>query len=670
MNLVIVESPSKGKTIEKYLGKDYQVLASFGHVRDLPKGNLGVDTNHEFEPKYVTPPKARKAIKALKDAMAQADKVYLASDYDREGEAIAWHVREVLKPKIETHRITFTEITEKALKNAVKNPREIDMHLVDAQQARRVLDRLVGYKLSPFLWKKVFKGLSAGRVQSVAVRLIVEREREIEAFKPEEYWTIGVNLNEKSVEFPAYLKEINGKKIDKMDVKTEKEAREISEDLKNKEYKVIDIERKKVNKYPYAPFTTSTLQQEAAHRLHFSAKQTMMLAQHLYEAGIITYMRTDSVNLSQDALSSTRGYIEKQLGKEYLSKSVRIFKTKSKGAQEAHEAIRPTNIDKEPDEIEGKKFDDKHRNLYDLIRRRTIACQMAEAILDSIKAKIKSEKYLLQSNGSTLEFDGFLKVWPTKFAESVLPELEKDDSPKYISEITEQHFTKPPARYSEAKLVKALEEYGIGRPSTYAPIISTIQQRGYVRKEQGRFFPNESAFIVIDLLVKNFEEIVNVEFTAGMEKKLDDIAEDKLTYVKMLKDFYGPFDKKLEEKMGSVEKVNTEKKLDKKCPKCKSDLVEKMGRFGKFIACSNFPECKYTQQILQKTGFKCPDCKEGDVIERKTRRGKTFWGCSKYPKCKWATWDDPKKKEPIPTSEMPPRKEYKKTKFKKKSKKK
>ncbi len=651
MNLVIVESPAKGKTIEKYLGKDYKVLASFGHVRDLPKSKLGVDTEHDFEPQYVKPRKAGRAINALKDAIKGAQKVYLATDYDREGEAIAWHVKEVLQPKQETHRITFTEITKSALESAVSHPREIDMHLVDAQQARRVLDRLVGYKLSPFLWKKVFKGLSAGRVQSVAVRLIVEREREIEAFKPEEYWTVGVNLDEKNIQFPAYIKEIEDKKIDKMDIKTKDEAEKISRDLKDGQYEVIDVEQKKVNKYPYAPFTTSTLQQEAAHRLYFSAKQTMTLAQHLYEAGMITYMRTDSVNLSQEAINSARSQIEKELGNQYLPDNPKIYKTKSKGAQEAHEAIRPTNMARLADEIEGKKFDDKHRKLYDLIRRRTLASQMREAILDNIKARIKTGAYILQSNGSKLEFDGFMKVWPTKFAESVLPSIERGNQPKYVSEITEQHFTKPPARYSEAKLVKTLEENGIGRPSTYAPIISTIQQRGYVRKEQGRFFPNESAYIVTDLLVKNFPEIVDVEFTAGMEKKLDEIAENRLTYIAMIRDFYGPFEKVLEEKMGSVEKVNTEKKLDRKCPKCKGDLVEKMGRFGKFVACTNFPECKYTEQILNKTGFNCPDCKDGDVIERKTRRGKTFWGCSNYPKCKWASWDDPKKKEPVSSSE-------------------
>lgn len=643
MNLVIVESPAKGKTIEKYLGKDYKVLASFGHVRDLPKTKIGVDIKNKFLPEYIKPRKAAKAIKALQEAMKKADKVYLATDYDREGEAIAWHVKEVLKPKQETQRITFTEITKSALENAVKHPREIDMHLVDAQQARRVLDRLVGYNLSPFLWKKVFKGLSAGRVQSVAVRLIVEKEREIEKFKPEEYWTVGINLEEKSIQFPAYIKEIDGKKIDKMGIKTQGEAEQISSDLKDAQYEVVEVEQKTVNKYPSAPFTTSTLQQEAAHRLYFSAKQTMTLAQHLYEAGMITYMRTDSVNLSQEALNGAREWIKKECGDKYLPDNAKIYKTRSKGAQEAHEAIRPTNMARTPEEVDGKKFDDKHRKLYDLIRRRTLASQMKEAVLDNIKAQIKSGKYFLQSNGSKLVFDGFMKIWPTKFAESVLPSMKKGDKPKYNSQISEQHFTKPPARYSEAKLVKALEEYGIGRPSTYAPIISTIQQRGYVRKEQGRFFPNESAFIVTDLLVANFPEIVDIEFTAGMEKKLDDIAENNLTYFKMISDFYGPFEKNLKEKTDSVEKVNTEKKLDRKCPKCKSDLVEKMGRFGKFIACSNFPECKYTEQIVNKIGIKCPDCKEGDIIERKTRRGKTFWGCSHYPKCKWASWNDPRK---------------------------
>jgi DNA topoisomerase-1 len=665
MKLVIVESPAKGNTIEKYLGSDYRVLASFGHVRDLPKGNLGIEIDNNFVPKYVVPFKSRKIIKSLKDALLQAEKIYLATDYDREGEAIAWHIKEVLGSKKETRRITFTEITKSALQNAVNNSRDIDMHLVDAQQARRVLDRLVGYKLSPFLWKKVFKGLSAGRVQSVAVRLIVDREREIKAFKPAEYWTVGVNLEEKEVQFPAYIKEIGGLKIGKMDIKNQDDAKKIASDLENAQYEISHIEQKKINKYPSPPFTTSTLQQEASYRLYFSAKQTMMIAQHLYEAGMITYMRTDSLNISQEAISSIRKHVADNFGEDYLPESPKIYKAKSKGAQEAHEAIRPTNILKTADEIEGKKFDDKHRRLYELIRQRTLACQMKEAVLNSIRAQIKSGKYLLQANGSKLHFDGFMKVWPTKFAESLLPSLNNGDKPKYISKISEQHFTKPPARYSEANLVKALEEYGIGRPSTYAPIISTIQLRGYVRKEQGRFFPNESAFIVTDLLVENFPEIVDIEFTAEMEKKLDEVAENKLTYLKMIKDFYDPFEKNLEDKIESVKKINTEKKLDRRCPKCKKGLIEKMGRYGKFVACSGFPDCKFTEQILNKIGIKCPDCKEGDIIERKTRRGKKFWGCSSYPKCKWATWDDPKKKPPIPTSKMPPKKEYNKKDFKK-----
>jgi len=641
MNLVIVESPAKGKTIEKYLGKDYKVLASFGHIRDLPKGTLGVDTEHDFEPKYVIPPKARKTIKALKEAMKKADKVYLATDYDREGEAIAYHINEVINPK-NPERITFTEITKEAITDAVKQPRTIDMHLVDAQQARRVLDRLVGYKLSPFLWKKVFKGLSAGRVQSVAVRLIVEREREITAFKPEEYWSIGARLSKNGEEFIADLKTVDGTRIEKLDIKNKKEADAITTDLKSGSYEVITVTKENQNKYPYPPFTTSTLQQEAAKRLHFSAKQTMKLAQDLYEAGKITYMRTDSVNLSQSALSAARDQIMGEFGKENLPEIARIYKTKSKGAQEAHEAVRPSHIEIKPEELDGK-FDEKHQKLYALIRNRMLACQMVPAILELNKVEIKTGKYVLRANGTKIAIQGFMKAWPTKLEEKSLPDMQEKDQLKLIETLSNQHFTEPPARYSEASLIKTLEEFGIGRPSTYAPIISTIQDRGYVRKEQGRFYPNDTANMVTDLLVKNFPDIVDVKFTAQMEEEFDDIAENKLKYAQMLKNFYSPFEKNLEEKLETVEKLVTHEETNEKCDKCGKPMIIKMGRFGKFMACSGFPDCKNTKQIINKTGIKCPECGKGDVIERKTRRGKTFWGCERYPECKWASWNDPRK---------------------------
>lgn len=660
MNLVIVESPAKGKTIEKYLGKDYKVLASFGHVRDLPKTKLGVDVEHNYEPQYIVPSKSKKVVSKLKEAIGKADNIYLATDYDREGEAIAYHItqatglqdqrppiRQAQGKKIKDqkfNRITFTEITKNAVTHAIKNPRTIDLHLVDAQQARRVLDRLVGYNLSPFLWKKVFKGLSAGRVQSVAVRLIVEREQKIKAFTPEEYWVVGARLEKDKKEFNAYLNQIGDKKIEKLDIKTKKEAQKISKDLKSGKYEVGELSKKEINKWPYPPFTTSTLQQEAAKRFYFSARQTMKLAQDLYEAGKITYMRTDSVNLSQEAINSTRGEIKKNIGKKYLPDEARIYKTKSKGAQEAHEAIRPSHIKIQAKDL-SEKFDEKHRKLYDLIRRRMLASQMKPAKLDTISANIKCGKYTLRANGSKIIFDGFLRVWPSKITETELPNLVPKNKLQFIDLISEQHFTKPPARYSVASLVKALEEHGIGRPSTYVPIISTIQYRGYVVMDKGKFVPTESGEIVINLLVDNFPKIVDIEFTAGMEEDLDKIAEDKLTYLAMIKDFYGPFKKNLDAKTKSVNKVKTEEATDKKCPKCKKPMVKKMGKFGRFLACSGFPDCKYTEPIIKKIGMKCPDCKKGDIIERKTRKGKVFWGCSAYPKCKWATWEDPLKEK-------------------------
>lgn len=650
MNLLIVESPAKGGTIEKYLGGNYKVMASYGHVRDLPKKELGVDVENDFIPKYTVPAKAKKTISALKEAIAQADKVYLATDYDREGEAIAWHVLkatglEKYNKQKEIKRITFTEITKNALLDALKNPREIDINLVDAQQARRVLDRLVGYKLSPFLWKKVFKGLSAGRVQSVAVRLIVEKEQEIDKFKPIEYWTVGAKLAKDKEQFVAYLTHIDGKKISKYAIANKIEANKITDNLKNAQYKVKDITAKEVFKHPYAPFTTSTLQQEASHKLYFSAKQTMKLAQDLYEAGHITYMRTDSVTLSSQALKEIRDEIKNNFSAMYLPENQRIYKTKSKGAQEAHEAIRPTNIRAKREDLSGKKFDEKHLKLYDLIYRRTLASQMNSAVIDTLSVAIEANNYIFTANGSTIKFDGYMAVWPVAKEDRILPELKINDLLDFMELISEEHFTKPPARYTEATLVKALEEYGIGRPSTYAPIISTIQERGYVKKEQGKLFPTETAKIVTKILIENFPEIIDIKFTAGMENKLDNIAENKLTYLKMLKDFYLPFEKNLNEKTKSVEKINLEEKLDEKCPNCGKYLVVKMGRFGKFIACSGFPECKYIKKQVIKTGLICPECKTGDVIEKKTRRGKIFWGCSRYPDCKWATWNDPTKEK-------------------------
>ena len=658
-HLVIVESPAKGKTIEKYLGKDFQVMASYGHVRDLPKGKLGVDVEHGFEPTYVVPTKAKKVVAALKKAAAQADELYLATDYDREGEAIAWHILQALglekQNKIPVHRITFHEITKSAIEEAVKHPRELDLNLVNAQQARRVLDRLVGYTLSPFLWKKVMKGLSAGRVQSVAVRLIVDREREISAFKPEEYWSIEALLDTKKKEqFRAGLVEWAGEKIDKMTVSKQDRADALATALRGAAYAITSVESKETQKRPSAPFTTSTLQQQASHRLYFSAKQTMKLAQDLYEAGHITYMRTDSLNLAKEAVEEARSVIG-GFGKEYLPATPIIYKTKAKGAQEAHEAIRPTHPAEQPGSLSLPS--ERHAKLYELIWQRMLACQMAPARLKAetilIAADAGKEKGQLKATGNVLVFDGYLKIWPSEREDTLLPILAKGDAVTLADLDVNQHFTEPPARYSEATLVKALEEYGIGRPSTYAPTLSTVQDRGYVQLLERRFHPTEVGTIVVDLLIKHFPQIVDLNFTAQMEEQLDDVAEGKKEWTKELKDFFVPFEKQVKEKSEEVVKLDMTEETDKKCPKCGKPMVIRYGRFGKFIACTGFPDCKHTEPIVVATGIKCPDCGEGDVIERKTRKGKTFWGCSRYPKCKYATWEDPMKpkEEETPASE-------------------
>ncbi len=678
MNLVIVESPAKGKTIEKYLGGDYKVAASYGHVRDLPIGELGVDVEKNFTPKYVIPTKARKNISNLKNLIKSADRVYLATDYDREGEAIAWHIVQAIGLQAQPQttsglglprtlrgtgqnysRITFTEITKDAIKEAITKPRDIDIDLVNAQQARRILDRLVGYKLSPFLWKKIYKGLSAGRVQSVAVRLIVEREREIENFKPQEYWTIAATLlnvkyqnsNVKTCEFQASLAEINDKKLDKLAIKSKHEADAIITHIKQSACVVANTIKKEEKRWPYPPFTTSTLQQEASYKLGFSAKKTMKIAQDLYEDGKITYMRTDSTNLSSLAINSARKYIDKNFGSEYMPENAIVYKTKSKGAQEAHEAIRPTDLECQISNVKSQSFgDDDHSKLYDLIWRRTIACQMTPMILNTqtvyIDSRANIDQYKLQARGTSIKFDGFSKVWPVKMEEKTLPKLEENDALKVEDVVGKQHFTEPPARYSEASLIKALEEKGIGRPSTYAPTISTILERKYVELIKRYFHPMEAGFLVTDLLLKHFPDVVDIGFTANMEENLDEIAEGKKEWTKVLGDFYFPFEKNLNHKYEEVNKsdIIKEEKTDIKCEKCGQDMVVKMGRFGKFLACSGFPKCKNTKPIIVKTGIKCPECQKGDVVERKTKKGKTFWGCERYPECKWATWDNPAKK--------------------------
>ncbi|MDE2144826.1 MAG: type I DNA topoisomerase [Patescibacteria group bacterium] len=651
MKLVIVESPTKAKTIGQFLKSGYKVESSYGHIRDLPKSSLGIDTENNFEPKYVVPRKNQKTVTALKKEAAKAEKVILASDEDREGEAISWHLIHALKlddkekdGKVE--RITFHEITKPAIEAALEHPRGINMNLVNAQQARRVLDRLVGYKLSPFLWKKVMGKLSAGRVQSAALKLIAEREEEIKKFNPEEYWTVTAILNPQSSEkdvFASLLNSVDGKTLEKMELKAA-EAEKISEDLKKSEFKVESVERKELKRNPLPPFTTSTLQQEASRRLRFSARQTMRVAQSLYEKGLITYMRTDSVNLAPEALSAAKEWIMRNLGEKYASSSPRRFKVKSRLAQEAHEAIRPTDIS-----LESPVDDPRERKLYDLIWRRFVASQLPQAIFDSKNIAVSAEgkrKYGLRSSGSTLKFDGFLKIWPTKFEENNLPEVKAGEALRLKEVKPEQHFTEPPARYNDASLIKALEEYGIGRPSTYAPIISLLQERNYVVKNQDRRFePTEIGGIINKVLSENFPEIVDIGFTAKMEEDLDKVAEGEADWKKIIGAFYSEFEPQLEKKYVEVESMKPPViETDEKCELCGKPMVIKFGRFGKFLACSGFPECKNTKSLQNEdnnTNIPCPKCGEGRVVVKKTRKGRIFYGCNRWPNCDYASWKKP-----------------------------
>jgi len=653
MQLVIVESPTKGKTIEKFLGSKYKVLSSYGHVRDLPEDELGIDIKNDFKPKYIIIPKSRKVIKFLKDLVKETRVIILATDEDREGEAIAWHLSQVLKLDGENpyQRIVFHEITKSAIEEALKNPRKIDMDLVDAQQARRILDRIVGYKLSPFLWKKVARGLSAGRVQSVAVRLVVEREREIQGFVPQEYWTIVATLlkiknqkvKSKKNGFDAILIKRDGKIIPKLGITTKKEADKIVKDLKEAEYKVINVEKKEVKRNPLPPFTTSTLQQEAWQRFRWPAKMTMSIAQQLYEKGFITYHRTDSLNLSDLSLFAAKKFIIANFGKEYWAGFLRRYKAKGR-VQEAHEAIRPTRPNFAPRNLGGQAyFKDKNlERLYDLIWRRFIACQMSQAIFDSTIVDISANNWTLRANGSILKFDGFLKVYPMKFEENELPLLKINEILKLIKLIPSQHFTQPKPRYSEATLIKALEEYGIGRPSTYAPILATIQERNYVKKDENkRFQPAEIGFLVNDLLVRHFPKIVDLGFTAKMEEDLDEIAQGKEKWISVIRDFYGPFAENLKLKEKEVSKKVLAEKTKEICPKCGGPLVIRISKYGRFYACSKFPKCRYKKDIPEIIGIQCPKCKNGEIIIKKMKNKKFFYGCSNYPKCNFALWDRP-----------------------------
>ncbi len=648
MNLVVVESPTKARTLSRFLGRDYDVEATTGHIKDLPKSKLGIDIEHNFKPDYIEVEKRKETIAMLKSKGKKAKVIYIASDPDREGEAIASHVKELLDGK-KSKRITFHEITQEAVEEAIKTPRDIDKNLVDAQIGRRVLDRLVGYKLSPLLWKKVRRGLSAGRVQSVAVRLIVEKEREIGKFKSVEYWEIYslVKVKKSSKSFTVSLIKIDGKASV---VKNKETADRILGDLKKSKYSVLEVKKREVKKNPYAPFTTSTMTQAGARLFGWSSKRTMSVAQKLYEEGLITYHRTDSLNLNAGTVAKARDLIKKEYGVTYLPESPRFYKTNSKSAQEAHEAIRPTNVNKRPGE--NGEMAGEEQKLYDLIWRRFVACQMNPSVYDETTIDVgASTKYLLRASGQIMKFDGWRRVMPAKKdgVEEVviLPEVENGEELDLEKAWGEQKFTLPPARYNEASLIKTLEKLGIGRPSTYAPTISTIQIRGYVEKNDSKqFVPTNVGIAVNDFLILNFPDTFDYQFTAGMEDELDDVANGKLDWVKAIKDFWKPFDKKLVSVEKNSKRVKIEvEKLGKKCPDCKKgELVIRTGRFGKFISCSTFPDCKYTAKYLEKVGVKCPECKEGDVIIKKTGKGRKFFGCSRYPDCKYASWKNPKAK--------------------------
>ena len=660
MDLIIVESPTKAKTISQFLGKNFIVKSCNGHVRDLPKSKTGVDVEHNFEPQYVIPTKKRKLVNELKKIAKTADNVYFASDEDREGEAIAWHLQQILetvkKEGQKNYRISFHEITEEAVKKALENPRQVNLDLVNAQQARRVLDRLVGYGLSPLLWKKIFKGLSAGRVQSPTVKLIMDREKEIKKFKPEEYWTINALLEDENNPLEAKLRQENDHVFTKFDINSSEKSEQICEDLKKAKYKIINLGAREINKSPLPPFSTSSLQQEANTKLGFSVKQTMFIAQKLYEgiklgdkkiAGLITYLRTDSLNLSEEFLKENQKMITKKYGPEYLE--IRHYKTKSKASQEAHEAIRPTSIFREPEEVK-PYLDEKQYKLYSLIWKRALASQMSKAILISTSLDISASKYQLRAKGLKIKFPGWLKIYPERQKETSLPDFNIGQELKLIKIDPQQHFTEPPPRYNEASLVKKLEEIGIGRPSTYAPTISTIQARNYVIKEQRKFYPTETGQLVNELLEEHFPQIVDYNFTAEMENNLDDIAQQKKKYAIVLDNFYKPFKKNLMEKEEQITKKFTDEKTEEKCPKCGEELIIKTGRFGKFFACSGFPKCRFTKNLGgenknqtngEEIGVKCPKCKDGAIVKKRTRKGKFFFGCSAWPKCDFALWDEP-----------------------------
>ncbi|KUP33005.1 DNA topoisomerase I [Bacillus halotolerans] len=651
--LVIVESPAKAKTIERYLGKKYKVKASMGHVRDLPKSQMGVDIEQNFEPKYITIRGKGPVLKELKTAAKKAKKVYLAADPDREGEAIAWHLAHSLDLDLHSDcRVVFNEITKDAIKESFKHPRMINMDLVDAQQARRILDRLVGYKISPILWKKVKKGLSAGRVQSVALRLIIDREKEINDFKPEEYWTIDGTFLKGQETFEAGFFGKNGKKLP---LKSEADVKDILSQLKGNKYTVEKVTKKERKRNPALPFTTSTLQQEAARKLNFRAKKTMMIAQQLYEGidlgkegtvGLITYMRTDSTRISNTAVDEAAAFIDQTYGKEYLGGKRKPAK-KNENAQDAHEAIRPTSVLRKPSELKAVLGRDQLR-LYRLIWERFVASQMASAVLDTMSVDLTNNGLTFRANGSKVKFSGFMKVYvegkddQLEEKDRMLPDLQEGDTVLSKDIEPEQHFTQPPPRYTEARLVKTLEELGIGRPSTYAPTLDTIQRRGYVGLDNKRFVPTELGQIVLELIMEFFPEIINVEFTAKMEKDLDNVEEGNIEWVQIIDNFYTDFEKRVKKAESEMKEVEIEPEYaGEDCELCSSPMVYKMGRYGKFLACSNFPDCRNTKPIVKQIGVKCPSCGEGNIVERKSKKKRVFYGCDRYPDCEFVSWDKP-----------------------------
>jgi DNA topoisomerase-1 len=678
--LVIVESPAKARTVGRFLGKGYTVKASVGHVRDLLRSQLSVDVANDFQPQYRVPNEKKVVVKELKQEVKNVEEIYLATDPDREGEAIAWHLMQAAEIDGDrAHRVVFHEITPAAIAEAFSHSRALDQHLVDAQQARRILDRLVGYQISPLLWERVRNRTTAGRVQSVAVRLIVEREREILAFNPIEYWSIEAQLAKgagKKLEarqpraFVARLLRINGQEVN---LANQPATQTVVDELQRSAYAVSRIKRGERTRRPSPPFTTSTLQQEGSRRLGFTAKRTMATAQALYEGvsisegegpiGLITYMRTDSLNIAEVAQEEARAFIGRTYGEAYLPKTPPKYKTKAKGAQEAHEAIRPTSANRTPEMLERHLTRDQHR-LYQLIWNRFVASQMNPAIMDTISVDIgagptpPAAPYLFRVSGSSVRFPGFLAVYeeaqdedaaPSEEESAInLPPLEENEPLDLVKLMPEQHFTQPPPRYTEATLVRTLEEYGIGRPSTYAPIISTVQARGYVERVDRRLKPTQLGMVVNDLLVKHFPDIVDVGFTASMEENLDRVASGEMEWIPMLRDFYGPFAQALKLAEATMEKVELDEgSTGEVCEKCGSPMVIKFGRFGKFIACSNYPQCRNAKPYLERVGARCPQC-GGDLVKRRTRKGRFFYGCANYPTCNFSTWKEPLKL-PCPT---------------------